>query len=185
MTVYTLKLGGENVVFVDFDGPLLPARMHYEGFNSTIMFDPADSWQDSHETKKKIKFDPVPIHILNCLVELANVKIVISSNWSKYATREEIAEYLVGNGFKYPEEIHEDWKTTKHKMWDRSDEICHWLGNHRNEIQNYLILDDDESVVRNPRLDINRIVFVDFFDGLSWKQIFQCYEIFGIDLNNR
>lgn len=185
MTVYIPNLNGDNIIFVDFDGPLLPARMHYEGFNSTVMFDPADTWQSSQEIKRKIRFDPGAVGALNQWIDAANAKVVISSNWSKYATREQIIEILVGNGFLYPESIHEDWKTIKHKMWDRSDEICHWMSNHRNEIQNYIVLDDDESVVRNPRLDIEKVIFVDFFDGMTWKQIFQGFEIFGIDLHNR
>lgn len=178
--MFKLTLAGETVIFLDFDGPLLPARMHYEEFNSTIMFDDTMSWQDSHELKVKIRFDPVVISMLNRWVEQAPAKVVISSNWSKYASKEQIIEYLVGNGFKFPDQIHEDWCLHKHKSWSRGDEISHWLSNHRGEIKNYLILDDDFSVLNTDRLDDKKVLFIDFFDGMSWNQIFKGFEIFGI-----
>lgn len=178
--MYNLSLHGDVVIFLDFDGPLLPARMHYEEFNSTIMFDPEASWQDSHAKKKKIRFDPVIISVLNGWIEQTNAKVVISSNWSKYATLQEISEYLSGNGFKHVLAIHDSWKTTKLKSWSRADEIANWLFNHAGTFSNYLILDDDNSVLNDERIRKDKVLLIDFYNGLQWGQIFEGCEILGI-----
>ena len=88
---------------------------------------------------------------------------------------------LSGNGFDHAyTSLHEDWRTTKHKLWTRGEEISYWLSHYRGSIKNYLILDDDISVLNHPHLDPKKVILVDFFDGITWRQIFEGFEIFGI-----
>ena len=180
--MFKLNLTGDSIIFVDIDGPLLPARMHYAKQNYGIVVgDDECSWQDDFEKKCKIQFDPCAVNALNKWVEASGSKIVVSSNWTKYATKEEIQKILSVNGFDHSyTAFHDDWKTIKHKMWSRADEISYWLSHYRGEIKNYLILDDDISVLNHPHLDPKKVVLIDFFDGLAWRQIFEGFEIFGI-----
>lgn len=182
--MYKLSLNGDNIIFIDFDGPLLPARMHFAFPNCNIVKSEVDiesTWQDDHQKKRQIRFDPAIMNILNQLVEKADAKYVLSTNWTKYGTMGELQEILTLNGFLHAySAIHEDWKTVKHKHWSRGDEISYWMSNHRNEVKGYLILDDDHSVLNHPHLDSKRVVLADFFEGVQWAQFFECFEIFGI-----
>ena len=178
--MYDLSLSGDVLLFLDFDGPLLPARMHYQEFNSTIMFDPEASWQDDHKKKLKIRFDPVIMNVINGWVSQTDAKVVISSNWTKYATFQQICQILEVNGFKHTKSIHESWKTTKLKSWSRADEIANWLFNHSGTYSNYLIIDDDNSVLNDDRIRKDKVLLIDFYNGLQWNQIFEGCEILGI-----
>jgi len=179
--MYRLSLDGTNVIFIDFDGPLLPARMHLVEPNRQILVDEECSWQDNHALKKQIKFDPVAISMLNRWLEKAEAKFVLSTNWTKYATMEELQEILSVNGLEGAyTAIHEDWKTVKHKQWSRADEISYWMSNHRGEISGYLMLDDDISIINHPHLDQKRAILVDFYNGIGWRQFFDGFEVFGI-----
>ena len=177
----TYNLNGETIIFLDFDGPLLPARFHFIPPNNEILMeDYTGEYQDSHEKKLKIKFDPVAIHALNRWTEVSDAKIVLSTHWSKYATKEQLIEYLKNNGFLYTDRIHEHWTTTKHKLWNRGDEISYWLSSHRGEIKNYLIFEDDFSVLNHPHIDPKKVILANFHNGISWEQIFEGFEIFGV-----
>lgn len=182
--MFKLSLTGTNIIFVDFDGPLLPARMHLVHPNNSIINlekDPECKWQDDPVIKQKIKFDSVAISVLNDWIDKANAKIVLSTNWTKYSTREELLNLLSSNGLNNAEDIiHDDWKTVKHKQWTRADEISYWMSNHRGEISGYLMLDDDISIINHPHLDPKRAILVDFFNGIQWNQVFEGYEVFGI-----
>ena len=178
--MYKCSLTGDVVIFLDFDGPLLPGRLHYQEFNSTIMFDVESHWQDDQALKRQVRFDPVMIHVLNRWIEHLDAKVVISSNWSKFATFEEICEILGANGFKHSDKIHDQWTTTKIKSWNRADEIANWLFNNLGKFSNYIIIDDDASVMHDSRLNPKKVLLIDFNDGLSFSQIFEGCEILGI-----
>lgn len=178
--MYKGSVTGDVIIFLDFDGPLLPARMHYEEFNSTVMHEPDQQWHDNFEIKKKIRFDPVMINVLNRWIAETNAKVVISSNWAKWSTLEQICVFLEGNGFKFCDNIHDQWKTPRIPSWTRADEISHWLFNNFGKFSNYMIIDDDDSVMNDQRLDKEKVLLIDFNDGLSFKQIFDGCEILGI-----
>lgn len=180
MIVYNLTYPGDTVIFLDFDGPMLPARLHYEEFNSTIMFDPTASWQDDMALKRQVKFDVVMVNLINRWIQEANAKLVISSNWTKYSTFEEICEILEANGITCIDQIHDCWKTTKLSLWSRAEEIAHWLFINRGTVQNYIIIDDDATVLNDQRLIKEKVLLIDFFNGITWKQIFEGCEILGI-----
>ena len=123
--MFRLNLTGETIIFVDIDGPLLPARMHYAKSNYDIVVgDMECSWQDDIEKKCRIQFDPCAVNALNKWVEEAEAKIVLSTNWTKYSTKKEMQKILSGNGFDHAyTALHEDWRTIKHKLWTRGEEI--------------------------------------------------------------
>ena len=178
--MYKCSSTGDTILFLDFDGPLLPGRMHYESYNSTVMFDFEQKWHDDFEIKKHIRFDPVMINVLNRWIEHTDAKVVISSNWAKWSTFEQICVFLEGNGFAFCDNIHEQWKTPRIPSWTRADEISHWLFNNLGQFSNYMIIDDDISVINDKRLYKSKVLLIDFNDGLSFKQIFEGCEILGI-----
>ena len=181
MTAFKTTYPGETVIFLDIDGPLIPARMHYHQDNAPFLTQgPEHPWQDHHEIKKNLKFDPVMVSLLNTWVELTDAKIVMSTAWTKYATFEEMMEILENNGIICGDRIHEQWKTTKLKSWSRSDEISNWLFNNMGKIQNYLIIDDDNSVINDHRLNPKKVLLIDFYNGMTFHQIFEGCEILGI-----
>lgn len=185
--MYKCSLTGDTIIFVDIDGPLLPARMHYDQSNAKILLNPkyADvSWQDDIKLKKQIKFDPVMISLINTWVEAVDAKIVMSTHWTKYSSLTEICAILEANGINH-EALHENWKTTKLKCWTRADEIAHWLFDNSSTFSNYLIIEDDDTVLNDVRINPNKVLLIDFYNGIRFDQIFQGYEILGItDYNN-
>ena len=180
--MFNLTLTGDTIIFVDIDGPLLPARMHFTKANHDIILGDVEcSWQDDFEKKKRIQFDACIIYALNRWVEETEAKVVLSTNWTKYASKDEMQQILSINGFECVyTSLHQDWKTTKNKSWTRADEISYWLSHYRGKIKNYMILDDDTSVLNHPHLNPEKVLLADFFNGISWEQIFKGFEIFGL-----
>lgn len=180
--MFKLNFTGDTIIFIDFDGPLLPAKMHYSKANYDIIIGDLEcSWQDDISKKKRIQFDPCAINAVNKWITASEAKIVLSTNWTKYSSKEELQEILAGNGFEHAySALHDDWRTTKHRQWSRGDEISHWLSHYRGQIRNYMILDDDTSVLNHPHLDPKKVLLIDFYDGITWRQIFEGFEIFGI-----
>lgn len=80
-------------------------------------------------------FDPECMKILKVIVDLYDFYVVITSSWK-------IAEYhILKNVFgKYGITIYD---RTKNYGDMRGQEIIEWLDNHKNEVKNYVILDDD------------------------------------------
>lgn len=167
------------VIFIDIDGPFLPARMHYSN-NASFIFDLKQKWKSSFETRKSIIFDPVMCYILNQWIKITNSRIVFSTDWTKSCSKNELAEIFDRNGVNNLS-FHSNWKTTKNiDGYSRADEIAHWLSHNKDSYSNYLILEDDNSVLNHPSIDHSKVLLIDFLNGISWKQIFEGCEILGI-----
>lgn len=170
----------DTVIFVDIDGPLLPARMHYDKSNASFIFDHRQRWKNKFSVKRKVKFDPTMCYVLNKWIELSEAKIVLSTAWTKYTDFTEF-EFIFGkNGIQF-NTIHDDWRTEKNLNGQtRGDEIARWLEEHQDSVSNYLVLDDDSTVLNHPKIRPTQVLLIDFLNGISWRQIFQGCEILGI-----
>lgn len=143
-----------NVIFLDFDGVL-------NGYNFWTDF----GWKIACSTHcKKIKdlyrkiTDPFGIHrrkvrLLAKIVHKTNARVVLTSSWRNkvwdisYDTMEGNARKLSDLFNKYNIAIF--GIVLKLPDGDRCDEISKWLSDHKGEVDNFVILDDERSMLEN------------------------------------
>lgn len=137
-----------NIIFLDIDGVL----------NTEEFRDKADNYFDRPIAPENMRF-------LETLVKTTNSKIVLSSSWREYwdegAIQPDVAgEYLNEIFAEYGLSIYS--KTPDFIGNQRNKEIEAWINIHKNEINNYVILDDVD-------YDFDRHFFVmtDDKDGLN------------------
>jgi len=148
---------GERILFLDFDGPMLPHR----------------GWP-IQDGGKYDKFDPIAAATVARLCEVANVKIVISSTWREDGHKK-ISEILSAAGID-PACLHHDWRTVELKMGAKSRkmEIAVWLAKHKN-VHRYAILDDE-------KVDLPNLVHVTEQDGMLLEHQRQLFKIFSVEI---
>lgn len=132
----------QNVIFLDFDGPLFPDRI--------IRFHP----DNKHPYPGKLKvnsplvagnltywrMDPVSVGILNNLYAIHPFEIVVSSSWNRFCELDFIEELFHINGIDIP--FHQDWCPSRIGVRAaRLREIQCWLEDHP-EVLNSIIIDD-------------------------------------------
>ncbi len=146
-----------NVLFLDFDGPMLPHR----------------GWP-IQDGEKYDKFDPIAAATIARLCHVGKVKIVISSTWREDG-RSRIAEILGAAGIN-PGYLHQDWRTMELKMGvkSRKMEIAVWLAKHKN-VHRYAILDDE-------KVDLPNLVHVTEQDGMLLEHQRQLFKIFSVEM---
>ena len=173
---------GDTIIFVDIDGPLLPFRLHYHPQNIPIMTNPNKKYatgEDLFRLKRELVFDPVMVHAINCWVEAADAEIVLSTAWAEQFTYEQMVEIFDRNGIR-TDRIHDQWMTPRNPTWDRGSEISHWLFNNLGNVFNYLVLDDDISVLDAPGVKREKVLLIDLRDGLRYDQLWTGCEILGL-----
>lgn len=145
------------ILFLDFDGPMIP-------FRNWVLA--PGQWE------KYEKFDPVAVAtILHALV-CSRAKLVISSSWREIGY-EEIVKVLEMNGIS-KDCLHSDWATpdlVHHSMVDRPIEIRAWLAKHP-EIQKYVVIDD-------AKMEIENLVHVTSEDGILYKHQLEIFKLLG------
>lgn len=137
------------VMFLDHDGviclsPQWGGRYKKKGFDSNPET-PMDIRMDS--------FDPKAVKVLNGIIEKTGSEIVVSSDWKRWGTLEQMQEMYTKRGIKPPIALTPDLKEcTIHgnnfiwsKEWDleqiRSIEIKQYLHDHP-EITHWVAVDD-------------------------------------------
>ena len=138
--------GGDNILFLDFDGVITSARTFY-------LYDRPQgrsTWTSA---------DPLVIEMLNRLSGMHDIRVVISSTWRMDHIRPPTApegDYDHDardslRGWGYTGRIHDDWRTPylprmgddgDRENRDRQIEILAWIYRHRDGIQHYACLDD-------------------------------------------
>ena len=182
MTVANLTPPGETILFVDIDGPLLPMRLHYHPSNIPIMFNPNKKFATGDELfrlKKQLVFDPVMVNAINKWTEATDAKIVMSTAWAEQLTYDQMVEIFKRNGI-FTDCIHDQWMTPRNPTWDRGSEISHWLFNNLGKIANYMVIDDDTTVLCAPGVRPDRVLLIDLKDGLRFDQLWTGCEILGL-----
>jgi len=162
------------VIFLDFDGPMIPNRSYWYGGNLT----------DCGVVKT---FDPVAVSMINYLLWESKAKLVISSTWRKQGY--EVVSALISKQGIEPTHLHDDWRTDSLMLgWSgtayRGHEVHDWLDRHP-EVDTYVSIDDEPDLTRqivkskgrNPKAWIQ----VSMWDGISYKDFHRATEILGVN----
>jgi hypothetical protein len=118
------------VIFLDFDGPIIPEMSHI------------------HRLGPREKAWPDCVKALNRIIEASGAKIVISSSWRWANEGEDAKDYLIqwgviGEVIGITPILETAWKP-ENKLWTgvpRGREIAAWLA--ANAVDSFVILDDD------------------------------------------
>lgn len=142
----------QKILFLDMDGPMLPAR---------AQFLPG-------QTKPYWKvLDPVAVAMVNNVAETTGRRFVIHSSWVKHQDNFENGLYahLVDQGLK-AENFHSD-PICKDISW-RYDRVSEWLARHP-EVYDFVILDDEAPQTLDPQWMTDNLILVDYLNGLTWE----------------
>ena len=143
-----------NCIFLDFDGPMIPAKAFYL----------------PSQTKPARLFDPCATGMLLNIISESNSKIVISSIHRKHGYAE-VCTTLIKNNID-PSLLHIDWATTTLPNLTRSEEIQMWLDDH--QVDQYIAIDDellDESIVSTKCCG---------YEGFSMVNFLECKVMLGV-----
>ncbi|WP_370156452.1 HAD domain-containing protein [Ferrovibrio sp.] len=165
-----------NVIFLDFDGPLITHRSQYfipkrSAAEVEYLIDlpePIDlDGLDIDLAKTRIPaFDPIAVSLLQKLVFGHLAQIVVSSSWRKIG-KSNIEAILEVNGIP-PCLHHRKWSTDFIGLTaTRSAEILTWLqqaGERGEEVTSYAAIDDDPNILNLPGG-----ILVPYVDGLRWS----------------
>lgn len=173
-----------NVIFLDFDGPLYPEKVLDYSENQ----DNPDVLQELqiHPFYKYWKADYFCVELLNRLWKLFSVQCVVSSSWAddRMHNRGTISKLFYKNGILMP--LHDDWRTPRADSKDRCVQISQWIL--KNSPDKYCILDDTSSgrdlilpadTLLAMSIFPNSIVFVDEKEGLDISTASAVYQIFS------
>lgn len=133
------------VIFLDFDGPIFPEKIHMYVKNKGKYCEEQCLKLELHPYVKYWQADPFAIGILNELKNTRDYQLVISSSWADEQLHEKrhIEGLLKANGLQFV--FHKDWKTPRTGSKLRHEQIEQWLQNHPEIGHRYLILDDTKS----------------------------------------
>jgi hypothetical protein len=149
------------VIFLDIDGPMIPSYCY-------IMYGAGASFDR--------KMSPVAVSMINWLCEQTEAKIVCKSmhNYLKSNHGDDLQVDLIANGV-LAHNFHEDWRTKFGNITDhtRYTSIHEWLSRHP-EVDQWVDFDDEQHT-KNERL-----ILVNFDDGINMKHINAALEIFEV-----
>jgi hypothetical protein len=151
--------------------------MYYLEENNFIL-DHIRNWPPEYDIVSDVRFDPVMIDVLNKWLNRRNHKVVISSRWAHHYHKHQIVELLRRNGFRHYDKLHEFWETTT-KNSSRGKEIAAWLNSYNGNVANYMVIDDDESVL-DGSVDKDKVLLVDSRNGISYTDVMRGCDILGI-----
>ena len=137
--------------------------------------------------EKGWRFDGEKLYLLKEIVDKTDAKIVVTSSWKRGFTE-------VDNFIKsfYDKPRNKDLKkvtifdwfaksiydiTDNNGSW-RGDEIQRWIDKHNEEIESYVILDDDSDFRDN---QLFNFVQTDTYEGITSREVKLCIKI----LNNK
>jgi hypothetical protein len=146
-----------NIIFLDIDGPMIPARTYYKGDR------PFD-----HQWCSFI-YDPVAVGMINRLCEQFKAQVVFSTahNENTIDIMQHQAKY---NGLR---NLHSDCQTPYPIICgDRYAAIKIWLADHLDETDEWIVIDD-------LNVYLEKQVVVDFEIGMTLDNFNQACFLFG------
>ena len=159
-----------NYIFVDFDGPLLPNKMHLFDANRKAI----DAFMRGEDSIPY--FDPIAMRMHNLWAKYGNAKVVFSTSWARHVRKwEETEAYLkkVMRDNGYVGEFAEDCVTPKRLSSYHIHEIQEWCHDNLQEGDRFIAVDDaDLSFLAHDQCswkDQGVWIKVDSDNGLSWK----------------
>ena len=92
----------QNFIFIDIDGPLLPGRAHLDRGNRAF-FDAFNSGMRMDELLENHPpvFDPWAVRAHNLLAQYGQAKIVIVTNWRRWASIEQLQRLFEMQGLEF------------------------------------------------------------------------------------
>ena len=159
-----------NYIFVDFDGPLLPGKMH--------LFDANRKAVAAFMAGEDVMpiFDPAAVQMHNLWAKHGNAKVVFSTSWARHVrTWQETEAYLKRvmryNG--YTGEFADDCVTPKRRSSSHIHEIQEWCYDNLKPEDRFIAVDDaDLSFLANDQCSWHaqaRWIQCNYNDGLTWK----------------
>jgi hypothetical protein len=98
----------QNFIFIDIDGPLLPGRAHLDRDNRAFL----DAFNGGMKLTELLEkhppvFDPWAVRAHNLLAKYSDARIVIVTNWRRWATIEELQRLFDSQGlvFEYADPV--------------------------------------------------------------------------------
>jgi len=187
----------DKVIFLDIDGPLLPAKQWFHPTNAELRREYGDSWWkeiNKHpDFKDRVVMDPVAVEAFNLWQELGDAKIVLATNWRRWIDTDDIVYILERNGMRV--NLHDDFKTPAKFTSNRMQEIGMWMDD--NPDTTGIIVDDDADLMRYAKwfndpdvsndLDMDswqrklKLVEVDYSNGITMKNMTAGNQWLGIE----
>lgn len=171
------------IIFLDFDGPIYPKKALFLKENNGQESIEMCQKLDLHPSVKYWKMDPCAVSMLNKLFENDNVQVVVSSSWANpiLHNKEQIVNLFKANGLNAI--LHNNWNTAK-KGSHRTEDIYLWLEDNKEEVQDYIIFDDNISapemenhqIVKKFKIEPYNIFLVPFNDGISYQDFITIQE---------
>ena len=165
----------QNYIFVDIDGPLLPTKSHMFLQNQTFV-EAFGSGLDMTECLKTHppQFDPWCVRAHNLLAKYGEAKIVIVSNWRRWATIPQLQELFAAQGLEF--EYADPVSCGKRGLTsERVHDISYHMSEELPGDSRVLILDDDSLQWLNkfhPLLNVSEADFLDIDWDVMCKQEF-------------
>lgn len=149
------------IIFLDHDGVICLPEQHGGRFKKQKKAGKTWADKDLPVELRFDNFDKKAVKVLNEILEKTGAEIIVSSDWRKHATVEELGEYYEQQGvIKKPigytelmNENHKGWKelgiVPEDFPWNRNDsleqerhfEILRWLKEHP-EVTQWIAIDD-------------------------------------------
>lgn len=137
--------------------------------------------------EKGWRLDEEKLSLLKEIIDKTNAKIVVSSSWKVgYDNVDKFIETLGGrrksetiknNGNMFQWFCNNIYDITDSNGSWRGDEIQRWIDAHKEEIESYVILDDDSDMREN---QLFNFVQTDSYEGITSREVKLCTKI----LNN-
>lgn len=157
-------------IFVDFDGPMLPGKMHLFDQNRKTVA----SFMSGGSPIPY--FDPVAMQMLNLWAKHGNAEVVFSTSWARvyrgdYRTMiPYLKQIMTENGYTggFAEEI----LTPKRLSSSHVHEINLWLDDNLKKDDVFIAIDDADLTYLNFK-DQGKWLSVNYDDGLTWEHFKQ------------
>lgn len=161
------------LVFLDIDGVFASHRVHvaHNAYQAAM-------WQ---------RFDPVAIDYMNKIHDTHPVEFVIMSTWKNGIRGDDpMIEHWVRSAFAnsgFRGIFASPWKTdpddfSKHKGWDRANEVKNYLEIFGSDIEDYILFDDNRHRFKEI-LGKNRLILTDPDNGLLYKHMLNASSLMG------
>ena len=169
-----------NIIFVDFDGVLLPGKF--------------DLFNENRRTGKDAipYFDPFAVRTLNLLAKYSNAKIVFSTSWGCFFSEDELKHICKYNGLGF--DYHENCMTPKKFNSNHYHEIIMWLDIYAEEGDRFIAIDDDTSCryfhdffrgqLTSDFKYYGEWIATDFDNGISLQNFYDGCRVLNIDLED-
>lgn len=157
------------VIFLDFDGPVIPGRAWYLNNRNHKNCD-EDYNRHKPSTWSMSFFDQCAVAFLLELMDETSIKLVISSSWRRLG-EDSVKRILELNGISWSY-VHPSW-TTPISGTSRTERILEWLKKHP-EVDEYVAIDDEKLGLGE------NLIHVSLWDGMQWEHFQQIREHFGV-----